>query len=63
MKKTNEILKYMKQRCTALGAIIDYYDTKERDNGFLKTDDQIAYQIAMSQMNELERLTSFIEGK
>lgn len=65
MKKRTmtEVLKYLKLRSQTLGSIIQYYESLERDRGFMKTDDMVSYQIATSQLNELERLVTFIEGK
>ena len=65
MKKRTitEVLKYLKLRSQTLGHIIQYYEALERDRGFMKSDDMVSYQIAVSQLNELERLVSFIEGK
>lgn len=62
-KDLSDILKYVTWRVQTLGNIIDYYEKLERDRGFMKIDDEIAYQIACSQMNELERMVDFIEGK
>lgn len=61
-KDLSDILKYVRVRVQTLKNIIDYYEKLERDQGFMKTDDQISFQIACSQMNELERLVDFIEG-
>lgn len=55
-----DVLKHIRQRCEDLGCIIDYYDKKERD-WYLTLDEKKSYEIAKSQMNELERLVSFIE--
>lgn len=65
MKKRTmaEVLKYLKLRSQTLGSIIQYYEALERDRGFMKTDDMVSYQVATSQLNELERLVTFIEGK
>ena len=61
-RELRDILKYVEGRVKTLGNIIDYYEKLERDRGFMKTDDEIAFQIACSQMNELERFVNFIEG-
>lgn len=61
MKQTKSILQYLKKRVKVLGEIVGYYETLERDRGFMKTDDMLSYSIAQSQLNELERLVSFIE--
>lgn len=58
-----EVLHYLKLRSQTLGSIVQYYEALERDRGFMKTDDEVSYQIACSQLNELERLVTFIEGK
>ena len=65
MKKRTmkDVLNYLKLRSQTLGCIVEYYETLERDRGFMKTDDMVSYQVAVSQLNELERLVSFIEGK
>ena len=65
MKKRTmkDVLNYLKLRSQTLGSIVEYYETLERDRGFMKTDDMVSYQVAVSQLNELERLVSFIEGK
>lgn len=65
MKKRTmkDVLNYLKLRSQTLGSIVEYYETLERDRGFMKTDDMVSYQVAASQLNELERLVSFIEGK
>lgn len=62
-RTVKELLNYLKLRSQTLGSIVQYYESLERDRGFMKTDDMVSYQIAVSQLNELERLVSFIEGK
>lgn len=61
-KNKSDILKYLKQRVKTLGEIVGYYEELERNRGFMKTDDMLSYSIAQSQLNELERLVSFIES-
>ena len=61
MKQSKAILQYLRERTEVLGNIIGYYEALERDRGFMKTDDMLSYSIAQSQLNELERLVTFIE--
>lgn len=61
MKTSKAIIQYLKKRVKVLGEIVGYYENLERDRGFMKTDDMLSYSIAQSQLNELERLVSFIE--
>ena len=60
-RTVGDVLKHVRLRCEVLGDIIEYYDQKERD-WYLTIDEKKSYEIAKSQMNELERLVSFIEG-
>ena len=61
MKSNRSILNYLKRRASTLQAIIEYYETLERDRGFMKSDDMLSYSIAQAQMNEIERLVDYIE--
>lgn len=58
MKQT---IAYLKSRVSTLGVHVDYYETLERDKGYLTTDQQASYNIAVAQLGELERLIRFIE--
>lgn len=60
-RTVGDVLKHVRLRCMVLGNIIENYDRKERDS-YLTLDEKKSYEIARSQMNELERLVSFIEG-
>lgn len=62
IKRMSEILTHIKLRVKALGAILDYYDSLDRQGLLWKSDDMMAYTIAQAQMNELERLVKYIEN-
>ena len=62
LKKWSAVLTYLKDRSKTLGCIIDYYAMLERDKGYLTTDSEKAYEIALSQMQEIERLIEFMES-
>lgn len=61
MKSNKAILKYLKERAKDLGTHLGYYEALERDNGFMSLDQQTSYNIAVSRLNEIEKLVSFIE--
>lgn len=61
MKKMSSLLKYLKERAEELGCILSYYETLERDKGYLRTDEEMSYNMALAQMHEVDRMVSFIE--
>lgn len=61
MKKMKQTLEYIKSRVSTLGTHVDYYETLERDRGYLTSDQEAGYNIALSQLHELNRLVNFIE--
>ena len=63
MRRMSEILKHLKIRAKALGAIIDYYEIKERDKGWLTADDRLAYTLAVTSLKEVESVVAYIEGE
>lgn len=62
LKKINRVMEHIKSRATALGVTIDYYDRLERDRGYLTTDQQTAYGIALAGFYEIDNLVQFIEA-
>lgn len=62
MKKMKQTLEYIKSRVSTLGTHVDYYETLERDKGYLTSDQEVSYNIALSQLRELDRLITFIEA-
>ena len=62
MKKMKQTLEYIKSRVSTLGTHVDYYETLERDKGYLTSDQEVSYNIALSQLRELDSLITFIEA-
>ena len=55
------ILQYAKNRAETLGGLVDYYREKEVVEGFSTTTDRFIYGMSMAQMQEIDKLISFIE--
>ena len=63
MKKSKAIITYLKDRALSLSNVIEYYESMERDKGYLTIDQRYSYDLAITRLNEIERLVDFIEGK
>ena len=61
MIKMPSLLKKLKSRVSVLGQGIDYYETLERDRGYLTTDQQTSYIINVARFNELNEIVRLIE--
>ena len=61
MIKMPSLLKKLKSRVSMLGQGIDYYETLERDRGYLTTDQQTSYIINVARFNELNAIVRLIE--
>lgn len=61
MIKMPSLLKKLKSRVSVLGQGIDYYETLERDRGYLTTDQQTSYIINVARLNELNEIVRLIE--
>ena len=61
MKSNKAILRYLKDRTEELGSYVGYYEALERDRGYMTIDQQTSYSLALSRLNEIEKLVRFIE--
>ena len=61
MKSNKAILQYLKERTEELGTHAGYYEALERDRGYMTIDQQTSYNLAISRLNEIEKLVRFIE--